>query len=843
MAKFDQIGLAYCIDNKTQAEAIARELSGAASFQHFTAGGDSGAAPLADQLRQFDNPIILLVSDNFLRSSGCMYRGLSMVQEHQHRILPVVIDGMQAEGPIHTSFERVTDIIQYINYWQDQYLDLRRQKRELSGLDEQTFNEHIRLVREISSEAGEFLRQLRSLYHLQHPELVVDDYHQLFIFVEDELSWQSFKARRQREAAAAPPPAQQPPQPEPVPAIEPIPTLEPEPEMPALNDLPGAHILSPAEQQELNEVIHAEPATETPADLEWEVDAHTPMEAQIEEPEPEAPAAAPTATADEQAALLVKKAWTLADDGQADTGINLLEVAISNYPADLSLRYHLALMLADKREDVAGATAQLEAILLQNPQHEDALFTLAEMADLSGDHARARQLFEQVGELNEDYPELWSRLGLLLSEHYAHDQHALVHALKKAAKQDPDNAETVYAYAHVLTQLPGKEDKARKYLQKTLALNPGHAQAGFDLATLLLRLGEQGKAHAAYLAAAAIAPELRTPEHDALFALPAPAPPAPVSPAIVGAIEHDALAALKDNIAQLEALLKAREEAEAKIREEAAALAAVPPAPKPGQGKTIFISGATSGIGRATALRFAAEGYRLIITGRRQERLIELQHKLQEELNAETLILNFDVRQQEAVQQAIDQLPEDWKQIDILINNAGKAKGLDFIHEGQLDHWEEMIDTNVKGLLYLTRAVSPLMVARNSGHIINVGSTAGKEVYLRGNVYCATKFAVEALTKSMRIDLHDKGIRVSQVSPAHVEETEFALVRFDGDDQRADQVYQDFQPLRADDVASAIYFIASQPAYVNVLDITLQATQQASSSLIDRSGRDRYTTG
>ena len=173
------------------------------------------------------------------------------------------------------------------------------------------------------------------------------------------------------------------------------------------------------------------------------------------------------------------------------------------------------------------------------------------------------------------------------------------------------------------------------------------------------------------------------------------------------------------------------------------------------------------------------------------------------------------------------------------MNNAGKAKGFDPIHEGHLEHWDEMIDTNIKGLLYLTRAVTPGMVARRQGHVINVASTAGKEVYPKGNVYCATKFAVDALTKSMRLDLHRHDIRVSQVAPAHVEETEFALVRFDGDQEKAN-IYEGFQPLTSRDVAETVFFIAQQPAHVNILDVVLQGTQQASSTVIDRSGRDKY---
>jgi NADP-dependent 3-hydroxy acid dehydrogenase YdfG len=188
------------------------------------------------------------------------------------------------------------------------------------------------------------------------------------------------------------------------------------------------------------------------------------------------------------------------------------------------------------------------------------------------------------------------------------------------------------------------------------------------------------------------------------------------------------------------------------------------------------------------------------------------------------------------VEAALSNLPEGFNIVDILINNAGLAKGLAPIHEGQLDHWETMIDTNVKGLLYISRLISQGMVARKKGHIINISSTAGKEAYPNGNVYCATKFAVEALTRSMRFDLYQHGIRVSQVSPGHVEETEFALVRFDGDAERA-QIYQDFQPLKASDVAEAIWFIASRPAHVNIQDVFMMSNQQASATHIDRSGR------
>lgn len=256
----------------------------------------------------------------------------------------------------------------------------------------------------------------------------------------------------------------------------------------------------------------------------------------------------------------------------------------------------------------------------------------------------------------------------------------------------------------------------------------------------------------------------------------------------------------------------------------------------PSQRPLALVTGATSGIGRATAILFAQKGYRLILTGRRVERLVEVKNELEAACHADVLLLPFDVRDAGAVQSAFDSLPEGYREIDVLVNNAGLAKGLAPIHEGSLDHWETMIDTNVKGLLYVTRLVSQGMVARRSGHIINVGSSAGKEVYPNGNVYCATKFAVDALTRAFRFDLHPFNIRVSQVSPGHVEDTEFAINRFDGDAERA-RIYDNFKPLKPEDVAEAIWFMVSRPPHVNIQDVFMFGTQQASSMIIDRSGK------
>lgn len=245
--------------------------------------------------------------------------------------------------------------------------------------------------------------------------------------------------------------------------------------------------------------------------------------------------------------------------------------------------------------------------------------------------------------------------------------------------------------------------------------------------------------------------------------------------------------------------------------------------------KTILITGATSGIGKSAATRFAANGYRLIITGRRKELLEELKKELTKNYQVEVLTLNFDVRDKNQVANAINTLPQEWKSIDILVNNAGLASGLGAIQDGDIDDWEKMIDTNVKGLLYVTRAVSPIMIAQGSGHIINIGSIAGKEVYANGNVYCATKHAVDALTKAMRIDMLLHNIKVTQIAPGAAE-TEFSLVRYHGDADKAKAVYNGFTPLTPDDIADAIWYVATVPAHVNINDMVIMPAAQASPS-------------
>lgn len=247
----------------------------------------------------------------------------------------------------------------------------------------------------------------------------------------------------------------------------------------------------------------------------------------------------------------------------------------------------------------------------------------------------------------------------------------------------------------------------------------------------------------------------------------------------------------------------------------------------------VFITGATSGIGKSTAELFAKHGHDLILTGRRVDRLNNLKDELQNKYSVKVTVLCFDIRQSNEVENALHSLNLENNKIDLLVNNAGLAAGLSSLQEGKLDHWERMIDTNVKGLLYVSKIIANIMIQQKSGHIINIGSIAGKEVYANGNVYCATKHAVDALTKGMRIDLLQHNIKVTAINPGMVE-TEFSIVRFDGDEERAKKVYNGMQPLKPEDIAETVFWAANRPAHVNINDIIIMPTVQASATNVIR---------
>ena len=249
--------------------------------------------------------------------------------------------------------------------------------------------------------------------------------------------------------------------------------------------------------------------------------------------------------------------------------------------------------------------------------------------------------------------------------------------------------------------------------------------------------------------------------------------------------------------------------------------------------KIALITGATAGFGEAIANTFAKNNFDLIITGRRTERLEKLKTSLESEFQVKVLTLSFDVRDQSAVKSNLNSLPKEWKSIDALINNAGLASGLNHIQDGDIEDWDRMIDTNVKGLLYVSKSIIPLMIERKKGHIINIGSTAGKEVYENGNVYCASKHAVDAISKGMRIDLLGTGIKVTQIAPGAAE-TEFSLVRFHGDEARAKAAYNGYQPMTPNDIAEQVYYVTTLPENLCINDMVITSLAQANSYYINR---------
>ena len=493
----------------------------------------------------------------------------------------------------------------------------------------------------------------------------------------------------------------------------------------------------------------------------------------------------------------VEIAEDLANSGDLDGASNLYRQLINNAPNDVELKYAFAMLLIENGGDNAIAKEHLLKAAELDADDEDVLFALGNIYENAEDYDTAKGYYEKVILLDLEHEQAYYHLGNLLANYYTKQEFVASSYLQRAISLDDEYAIAHLQYAKLLKNYFGKNKKATKHLKKALKYDRNLAEAHIELANLQLSSDKEGKALNHYQSAIALDNRYSSAKNDDKFGL----------------------TALKE--------------------QEKLAAATVNDVPKgDGENKTVLITGATSGIGRATAELFAKAGYRLIITGRRTERLAALKSILEDDFKVKVLTLAFDVRNQKDTESAISNLKGDWRNIDILINNAGLAKGFAPINEGSLDHWETMIDTNIKGLLYVTRAVSPLMVERKSGYIINIGSIAGKETYLNGNVYCATKAAVDVLTKGMRLDLHQHNIRISSVHPGHVE-TEFALVRFDGDEEKA-KIYGDFQPLKAADVADTIHYLATRPTHVNIEDVVMWSTQQASATVIDRSGREKF---
>lgn len=842
--------LAYFLNDQQTARRLVNSLKSHIDFREILIDKNNEGPTLVEQVNDNDRWLLLLVSDGFLRSPNCMLR-LQEVLRGDRSVLLVYVRSWQydeltdEEGPVQISLADQTAVMHYVNHWEDRYIDLRTQEGELMAIGGSAFANYLRKIRETSTEMEELLYRLQEQTSCTEDELRAEDYKTLFFFADRPRLWEDFRDGSQTTAdlsgipgmgmlntaeRSASPEEEQSTDPLPLGAdfaptleadnsltdetVTSLPPVTPEEELSADADTGLASTEEfPLEPDTILEGLDASVVPIVP-DAEVipmpGISPASPPEGGEAPPEPDAEAA-------EEAQQLIAAAWSAFDANKAAAGLELLAEGRQIFPDHPGLHYNYALLLVSATEDVAASRAQLEALLDKCPDHPDALFLNGELAESSGAYHEARENWEQLSDTEPFYPDLNFRLGTLIEDHFPEEYLDAAAYLRRATKGEEATGVTFFRYARLLAGPIGRQKKAIRQLRKAIKRQPDLAEAHALLGQLLQEQGNASAAENARQTALRLNPALRTsPLESTRTEIPSDDPPV-----------SEALAALKKDIARLEAELAERALANTTRQTPATA------------SQTVFITGATSGIGQATARRLAAAGFRLMLLGRRKERLVALAEELHQHWQTETLILSADVRDRDRIRQLITDLPPAWQNIDVLLNNAGKAKGFDPVHTGNYEHWDEMIDVNLKGLLTLTREVSPRMVARGKGMIINVASTAGKEVYPNGNVYCATKHAVDALTYAMRLDLVKHGIRVGQICPAHVEETEFAVVRFDGDQERA-RIYEDFQPLRSPDVAEAIHFMVTQPPHVNIMDIVLQGTQQASSTVVDRSGRSRW---
>jgi len=551
---------------------------------------------------------------------------------------------------------------------------------------------------------------------------------------------------------------------------------------------------------------------------------------------------------------VLESANKLVESGKTAAAILLLKETLADAPDFVSVRFQYAAFLAKYRNDFTTASNQLGILLEQEPNNLSAKFFLGELAEAERDYLTAKGYYEKVYEENPDFPNVTYKLGTLLVNHIKESPEIAADYFRHAYQHNPNNINALYQLGILQSEELNQEEEAIDALKEVLKVAPEHPFANYDLAIIYHNQENRSLALQYYVKAALVNPELKTIVNDQAFAIAREEMEA-TTVNESGQSEN----ALADTSAEEELQLEEITTTEALVsnevtspvsdlqeKEEAFEFPFPEPAdkedeeepvviekeeiilPKAKAAKIALITGATSGIGRATATKLAEEGYQLILTGRRFSRLFQLKDQFEKAYNSKVRLLPFDIKDSEAVQAALAELETEWQSVDVLINNAGLARGETAIHEGEFEHWDNMIDTNVKGLLYVTREIAPYMVKKQKGQIINVCSLAGKEIYPNNAVYCATKHAVDALTKAMRVDLHKYNIRVSQVSPGFVEDTEFAMVKH----EHSEGGVLGFKPVSAQDVADVIYFMLAQPAHVNLQEIVMTGTQQATANII-----------
>ncbi len=808
------ITLAYHLENQKFAQQLEKCFAKTnAQYEHLVCREGRFTPTFNETLKKESNPILLLLSDNYLKSRAAMSTALSTFTEliNQKKLTVLLIDGINENGKmIPTEFDRIGQLIKYMNYWQDKYLELRQRGRKLGEIDD-TLELETKEVREISTNIGELLRYLRDQSIAKIEPIIGDDFKSfnefykisgavetsfLTSYVKNHVAPQPASSPSEKKEAVVPPIVETkiPEEPAIEEAVKPQAKADDAPNFSEELEIPPVELSAIPGMSMLNEKAKLQQSTEE--EIEFKVESKT---------------------ATNEASNNNKKIET------KEVKNTEQEIIDENSQSEVKNKFSIPVYLDDfkiKKEEIVESPSIDESILLiEKYIHEGSIKQAkTELDILSEKHERDARIWNNLGviaeqendyilasthysralELDPTLPFLDYKVGLINSNYYPDQMDKSLQYFEKAIAKDSSHVDAYYQMGIIQNEGKGLTKQSIPTFKKVLELAPNHEFANYDLALIYYNNGDKESALDYYVRAFTNNPELQTPENDLAF----------------GYMQDDPVE-------------------ESTIQEKAPI--EVPKVQRPSIDKTVLITGATSGIGKATAIAFAEAGYRIVLTGRRSDRLKVFSKELQV-INPNVQYLSFDVRDIQASGEALNTLTTPFSEIDILINNAGLASGFDPIHTGNLSDWDKMIDTNIKGILFMVRLISPTMVERKAGHIINICSTAGHEVYPKGNVYCATKHAVDALTKGMRLDLHSHGIRVSQVSPAHVEETEFAEVRFHGDKEKA-KIYEDFNPLKSSDVAQSILFIASQPPHVNIQDILLMGTQQASSAVVDRTGR------
>ncbi len=792
---FNSIVLAYCLDNSNKVDEIQGQLSAAQmTFSHIYGNDNLEEATLAERLADTTDPVLLIISDNFLKSAQCMGLGIELLQKKSNQILPVVIDGIEKDDQtgemktVETNFDRVSDIIKYINYWQDQYLDLRRKKRQIENLDEKLYNARLKRLRDISSEVGEFLRLLRSMNHLTEEAFKANGFEQFFRFIDDSDAWKRFKSNQSIDTQTPTPSMVEETVSDPIKndtehEAAPIPEMElfrpPATEMETVTETDATVAL--AEELE----VTTEAAPEAVEEQEVEADLEESIQEEIiaeitapkeEEEEPVVPV--DPGPQSKETIELVKEGLEHFEAGRIDEALVVMGQAVEQDPDDPKLRYHYALMLLKDNRDMGGAADQLRLVVEAEPDNIEALMLLGKIAEQNKDFALARWNYEKILEIDPEHKEVYSKIGNVILNHFEDQKEVAATYFQQAIKNNPENVAATYRYAKLLQDNGNNPEQAIQFYKKVIELKPGHAQAYLEVSRIYEQIGDLSMASEYYEQALAIDSDLRDDnlQNRIKMVVASPTPPPPLKEEIEN--EENTIELIKQNLLRLEVLLKEKKEEVVEEEEE------VIPPPPPVKDIVVFISGATEAIGKAVAEKFADESFRILLNGSDADQLANLKNELETAYHTEVEIIPFDVRNRQDAAIAFGMLESPWQNVDILINYAGSTPIPTFGQGDNVGQWEQAIDTSVKSLLYLSRLISPKMISRQRGHIINIGSAPGS----------TAQYAVDSLTKSMAIDLKQHQVKVSQISLGDV---------------------------RAEDIAEAIYFIATAPAGMNVQDLVL----------------------